>query len=93
MVFHPAWGYFAHQYNLEQLAIEVEGKEPKPKELAHIMAEAKEEKVRAIFTQPEFSDKSAQIIANNLKIKVIKASPLNPDWSANLINMAKAVAK
>ena len=93
MVFHPAWGYFAHQYGLEQLAIEVEGKEPKPRELSHIMAEAKNEKVRAIFTQPEFSDKSAQIIANNLKIKVIKVSPLNADWSANLINMARAISQ
>lgn len=92
MVFHPAWGYFAHQYGLAQMAIEVEGKEPKPKELAMILEEAKEEKVKAIFTQPEFSDKSANLIANELKIKVIKTSPLNPDWSTNFINMAKAIA-
>lgn len=92
MVFHPAWGYFAHQYGLTQMAIEVEGKEPKPKELAMILEEAKEEKVKAIFTQPEFSDKSAKLIADELKIKVIKISPLNPDWSTNFINMSKAIA-
>ena len=28
MVFHPAWGYFADAYGLEQIAIEKEGKEP-----------------------------------------------------------------
>ena len=92
MVFHPAWGYFAHQYGLEQVAIEVEGKEPKPKELAHIMEEAKEEGVKAIFTQPEFSDKSAKQIADALKIKVIKASPLNPDWEKSFLSLATAIA-
>ena len=31
MVFHPSWGYFAKEYNFIQWALEVEGKEPKPK--------------------------------------------------------------
>ncbi|MEA1916341.1 MAG: zinc ABC transporter substrate-binding protein [Campylobacterota bacterium] len=93
MVFHPSWGYFANEYNLIQIAVEVEGKKPKPKELIEIINEAKEEKVRVIFTQPEFSDKSAKIIAKELDIGVVKISPLNPNWSANLINMAKNIAK
>ena len=28
MVFHPAWGYFAHAYGLKQVPIEIEGKDP-----------------------------------------------------------------
>lgn len=92
MVFHPAWGYFAHAYGLEQLAVEVEGKEPKFKELMALMKEAREEKVKAIFTQPEFSDATAQLISQELGIKVIKASPLAPNWSQNLINLANAIA-
>ena len=92
MVFHPAWGYFAHVYELEQVSIEVEGKSPKPKQIAHIIEEAKEEKVKAIFTAPEFSDNVANQIAKELNIKVIKVSPLSPNWSQNLINFAKAIA-
>lgn len=92
MVFHPSWGYFAKDYNLEQLVIEVEGKEPKPKILQKIIKEAKEEKVKAIFTQTEFSDKSAKVIAKELKIKVIKETPLAANWSENLIQMANAIA-
>jgi zinc transport system substrate-binding protein len=92
MVFHPSWGYFAEAYNLEQIAVEVEGKEPKPKELIHLLKEAKEEKVKAIFTQPEFSDTVAQIIAKELQIPVVKVSPLAPNWSENLINIAKIIA-
>ena len=92
MVFHPSWGYFAKAYNLEQIAVEIEGKEPKPKELIHLLKEAKEEKVKAIFTQPEFSDTVAQIIAKELHIPVVKVSPLAANWSENLINIAQAIA-
>lgn len=92
MVFHPSWGYFAKAYNLEQIAVEVEGKSPKPRELVHLIKEAKEEKVTAIFTQPEFSDSSAKIIANELGIPVVKATPLAPNWSENLISIAKTIA-
>lgn len=92
MVFHPSWGYFAKEYGLVQLPIEVEGKEPKPKMLQKIIEEAKEQNVKAIFTQSEFSDKSAKTIANELKIKVIKETPLAKDWSENLIKMANAIA-
>ena len=92
MVFHPSWGYFAKAYNLKQIAVEVEGKSPKPRELVHLIKEAKEEKVNAIFTQPEFSDSSAKIIAKELHIPVVKISPMAPNWSDNLINMAKTIA-
>jgi len=92
MVFHPSWGYFAKAYGLKQLPVEVEGKEPKPRELVALIKEAREEKVSAIFTQPEFSDSAAGVIAAELQIPVIKVSPLAADWSANLIRIAKAIA-
>ena len=92
MVFHPSWGYFAKAYNLEQLAVEIEGKSPKPKELINLIKEARKEKISAIFTQPEFSDSIANVMANELNIKVVKVSPLSPKWSENLINIANAIA-
>ena len=92
MVFHPSWGYFAHAYGLKQLAVEVEGKSPKPQEMIMLIKEAREEKVKAIFTQPEFSDSMAKVMANELKINVIKVSPLAGNWSENLIKIAHAIA-
>lgn len=91
MVFHPSWGYFAKAYGLEQIAVEVEGKSPKPRELITLIRKAKEKQVTAIFTQPEFSDASAKIIAAELNIPVVKSSPMSPNWSENLINMAKTI--
>jgi len=92
MVFHPSWGYFAKAYNLTQVAVEVEGKSPKPRELVHLIQEAKKQSVTAIITQPEFSDSSAKIIARELHIPVVKLSPMAPNWSENLIKMAKTIA-
>jgi zinc transport system substrate-binding protein len=55
MVFHPACGYFAHDYGLEMVPIEVGGQEPSVAELTALVAEAKAEDIKVIFTQPEFS--------------------------------------
>lgn len=92
MVFHPAWGYFARDYGLTQMAIESGGKNPKPKQVMVLIREAKEEKVKAIFTEPEFSTKIANIIAKEVGVPVLKISPLNPKWSQNLINLAKSIS-
>ncbi len=92
MVFHPAWGYFAKRYGLKQLAVEVEGKSPKMKALVKIIQKAKKERVQAIFTQPEFSDRASQTISQQLHIKVIKASTLAENWGENLESLAKAIA-
>ena len=92
MVFHPSWGYFAKRYKLTQLPVEVEGKAPKMRALVEIIKKAKKAKVHAIFTQPEFSDKASQNIARNLKIPVVKASPLAENWAENLKRLARAIA-
>jgi len=92
MVFHPSWGYFAKAYDLEQITIETEGKSPKPRELVQLIKEAKAKKAKAIFTQSEFSDSAAKIIAKELHIPVVKVSPLAKEWSKNLLNIAKHIA-
>lgn len=89
MVYHPSWGYFARTYGLTQLPIELEGKEPSPKELAQLIELAKNESVQAIFVQPQFSQKSAKAIASSIGAKVLVADPLAEDWEANIRKVAK----
>jgi len=92
MVFHPSWGYFAKEYGLVQLAIEVEGKNPKPKMVAKLIKRAKAEGIKALFTSPEFSDKTAKLIASEIGVPVIKISPLDPNWSETLLRLARAIS-
>jgi len=91
MVFHPSWGYFAKEYGLVQVPVEVEGKSIKPKTLIKIIEIAKKEKIKSIIVQPEFSNKVAKMLAKELNIKVVKISPLSKEWSKNLIKLAKSV--
>ncbi|MFH1640023.1 MAG: zinc ABC transporter substrate-binding protein [Chloroflexota bacterium] len=52
MVLHPAWVYFARDYNLEEIAIEVEGKEPSAQDMAGLIDTAKEYQIKIIFVSP-----------------------------------------
>ncbi len=92
MVFHPSWGYFAMNYNLRQIPIEFEGKEPTPRILQELMEEASEHGIRTIFVQPQFARKSAQAIADHMQGTVITADPLAEDWFDNLRTVARAMA-
>jgi zinc transport system substrate-binding protein len=91
MVFHPSWGYFAHAYGLEQVPIEIEGKEPKAAQLTELIEHARERGIRVIFVQPQFSTRSAEVVARAIDGKVIAVDPLAPDWATNLRTVAKAV--
>lgn len=88
MVFHPAWGYFAHAYDLKQVPIEIEGKDPKPAQLKALIEHAKEDGIKMIFVQPQFSTRSAELIAREIGGQVVFADPLAEDWGANLRMMA-----
>jgi zinc transport system substrate-binding protein len=84
MVFHPSWGYFADTYGLKQVAVEIEGKNPKPAQLKELIEHAKEKGIKTIFVQPQFSSKSAKLVAREIGGQVAVADPLAQDWSANL---------
>ena len=88
-VFHPAWGYFAHTYKLEQIPIEIEGKSPKPSQLKELIEYMKDMGIKVIFVQPQFSTKSAKIVAKELNGEVVFADPMAEDWIRNLTEVSK----
>jgi len=90
LVFHPAWGYLARDYGLTQSAIEYEGKEPSPKRLAGLVDQSKAKHIKAIFVQPQMSQRTAQTIAQAIGAHLIVADPLAENWEANLLNVAKS---
>ena len=89
MVFHPAWGYFCRDYGLHQVAVEVEGKEPKPAQMKALIDRGRELKVKVLFLQPQISAKSAATLAEALNARVVKADPLAEDWLGNLRRQAR----
>jgi zinc transport system substrate-binding protein len=91
MVFHPAWGYFAKEFGLTEVAIEVEGKEPSPREMTDITDAARRDAITTIYVQPQFSQRTAEIIAREIGAKVAVADDLSENWAANLIHVASAL--
>ena len=88
MVFHPAWGYFAEAYGLNQIPIEIEGKKPKPAQLKRLIEYARTHGIKIIFIQPQVSDQYAKIIAKAIDGKVVIADPLAYDWIENILKQA-----
>ena len=88
MVFHPSWGYFAHSYGLRQVPVEIEGKDPKPTQLKALIEHAKKKHINIIFAQPQFSSRSAELVAKEIGGQVIFADPLASDWEGNLREVA-----
>lgn len=91
MVFHPAWGYFADEYGLKQLPIEVKGKTPSPSNIQKMIDTAKEKGIRVIFVQKGFDTRSAKVIADEIGGKVMEIDPLEKDWLLNTKNIAKTL--
>jgi len=93
MVFHPSWGYFARDYDLEMIPVEVGGQEPSAAELAELIAEAREKGIQVIFAQPQFSTRAAETIAQEIGGEVLLLDPLAEDWLDNMRQVADTFAE
>jgi zinc transport system substrate-binding protein len=90
LVFHPAWGYFAREFNLKEIAVEIGGTEPSASELGTIIDTAKSDGIKVVFAQPEFSTQIANYIATEINGKVVLITPLAEDWMTNLRTVAQS---
>jgi zinc transport system substrate-binding protein len=91
-VFHPAYGHFAAEYGLVQVAVEIEGATPGPKHLANIIERAEADNVRVLFVQPQFSKNTVDMIAKAIGAKVVPLDPLAPDYPVNLLEIARSIS-
>lgn len=88
-VFHPAFGYFMDEFGLKQVPVEIEGKQPTPRQLAKLIDRARGEGVKVIFVQPQFAEKSARAVAEAIDGVVVPMDPLAGDYLENLRVMAR----
>ena len=93
MIQHPCLGYFARDYGLEQIPIEIEGKQPTGRRLAELIDRAKAEGIRVVFVQSQFSRRAAETVAAAVGGRVEAVDPLARDLPANLLHIAKIIAR
>jgi zinc transport system substrate-binding protein len=89
IVYHPAFGYFADEYDLKMLAIEKKGKDAAPRTVQDIIDTAKNKNIKVIFYQAEIDSKQSQAIAESIGGKTIKLAPLAPNYIENLKKTAE----
>ena len=83
-VFHPAFGYFTHDYGLRQAAVESGGLAPSPRHLTNLLADIRRKGARTVFVQPQHSDRTVRVIAAEAGLAVVELDPLARDHLANL---------
>ena len=89
IAYHPAFGYFADDYNLEMLSLEKEGKEATARDLQDMINTARKRKIKAIFYQAEIDSRQAEVFAREIGGKAVMVAPLAPDYIDNLRRMAR----
>ncbi|PIS00957.1 MAG: hypothetical protein COT84_04860 [Chlamydiae bacterium CG10_big_fil_rev_8_21_14_0_10_35_9] len=93
LVTHPAFGYFCRDYNCEQIAIEFEGKDPLPRKLDETVEVAKNSHVKLIISQPQFSQKSAEVVSRRLQLPIYEFNPYASDYISNMLYLANLVVQ
>ena len=88
-VSHPAYAYFCRDYDLKQLSVEVEGKDPTPQQMTKLLNQVREAKTRRIYIQPQYSNKGAKLFASEIGAEVITLDPYSEDYFKSMREIAK----
>jgi zinc transport system substrate-binding protein len=91
-VYHPALGYFAQRYQINQIPIETGGKEPSGRQLTKLIREAELNNAHTIFVQKGFSVSAAERLAATINGKVEFIDPLAEDYCNNLLQIANQIS-
>jgi len=84
MIYHPAWGYFADEYNIVQLAIEEEGKPGNAAHIRQMIDLARKKGIRDVLVQKGFDARNARAVAAELGGKIVETDPLARNWPQGL---------
>lgn len=92
IIYHPTLTYFAREFGLQQLCIELDGKEPSPAQLKRLIETAAQSKAKVVFVQQEFDQKNAELIAKETGCRLVKINPLSYNWHDEMIRLATILA-
>ena len=91
VIYHPILTYFARDYQLEQLAIEEEGREPSAAQLKSLIERARKEKIKFCLIQAEFANRNTTTFIKESQTKPMDINPLQGDWNWAMQEAAAAV--
>jgi zinc transport system substrate-binding protein len=93
MIYHPAYTYYAHHYALKQVAVEQEGKEPSPRQLATIVESARSEGTATILIQPQYAIDKVETLAKECGAEVVVTDPLAEDILSEIERVTEIICR
>ncbi len=93
LVSHPALGYYCARYDLNQLSVEIEGKDPRPQDIADLMNTLKAHPVPVVLIEPQYNKKGAILIADKLHIPYEEINPYAEDYFEMFNQLTNIIVK
>ncbi|MFC1951025.1 metal ABC transporter solute-binding protein, Zn/Mn family [Chloroflexota bacterium] len=92
IIYHPSFGYFARDYDLTQIPIEHDGKEPTGLVMEDAINQANEHSLEYIYVAPQFNTEYAETIAGQIGGGILVIDPLPESYISNMQDVADAIA-
>lgn len=93
MIYHPAMTYYARDYDIRQIAVEQEGKEPSAKRLAALIRQAREEGIGRVLYQRQFPRSTVEAIARDMEAEPAEIDPLREDIIDNILTITDLITR
>ena len=93
IVQHPAWTYFARDYDLRQVPLMEGEKEPGPRYLGEVIELARKNNITAVFVEPQFNPKSAEVIGREMNARIVALDPLAGNYLDNMRYASREIAQ
>lgn len=90
-IVHPSLSYFARDYGLRQIALEIEGKDPSASTIGQIVDTIVNEGITTIFYNLRTSNSAATVIAKEVGAELVQYDPLDYHWEWSMIKIAKQI--
>ncbi len=87
---HPSLSYFARDYGLRQIALETEGKEASPRQMADRIKQASESGADVLFYENEHNPDQAKAVAGMLGIKAVGIFLNTEKWPEEMLKISRS---
>lgn len=93
VIYHPALGYLARAYGMEQIAIENDGKEPSARQIGQIIDSAREKGVKVLLYQVEFPRSVVDVVAKDMGVEAMQINPLAENPIATIEEITRLISR
>jgi zinc transport system substrate-binding protein len=93
LIFHPAFSYYARDYNLTMIGVMVNDEEPSPQRIALMVDTTRQYNISVVFLEPQYDPKYMNTIASQIDGQVLLVSDLDEHYLENMKKVGIAFAQ